>query len=619
MNHHPMRELRLILSVIFMLSLMLVPATVLAQGSNPTPEDGYYYVIERGDTWSTLSQRTGVTVATLKAINPHAIHAHDWLWVGDRLFIPSTRPMAPRGAPEGYWYTVEQDDTWNTVSRAVGVPVSVLWKDNPDLVRANLWLYLGDQVWIPGKSPAAETAAEATGTTAVPIVTPYLGATVTSAEPEAPVTATPVPAVTATQVPPTPVPTATQVPPTAAPTATQVPATSTATATPVPPTATSTATAVTAKAEATSTLAAASATPSVAATGGTGCPIGLAVYPDAIAAQLKRSDYTLAGLKAWLTGCGMISAEAGSVTEAPIQSPDAKDLVIIVHTPTDDLTTRQGLLLVYHSSAQGYSLARKVESAGTLALLGAADINSDGKPDLVWTDTTCGAHTCYATLFVESWDGKGYANWIDGEPSMAYGEYTFQDTLPAGSGEEIIVHGGIIESAGAGPQRAWTETYASVEGGPYKLVGRPIYDKSDCLYHRILDADQLFNDWGKIGFNPALIAYQSALDDKSLKACWNITDEVATLRDFARFRLVVANVAAGKSKQAPAIKAQIQNKALLGAANTFLDSYKANGSIVQACRDTTTYAKKNPGAWSFLADWGYANPTFTPEELCPLG
>ena len=95
-------------------------------------------------------------------------------------------------------------------------------------------------------------------------------------------------------------------------------------------------------------------------------------------------------------------------------------------------------------------------------------------------------------------------------------------------------------------------------------------------------------------------------------------DEVPLLKDFARFRLVVGYVAGGQSAKATAIAAQIGQPALKGAADAFLKSYKASGSIIQACRDTADYAAANPTAWQFLADWGPANPTFAPEDLCPL-
>jgi hypothetical protein len=82
--------------------------------------------------------------------------------------------------------------------------------------------------------------------------------------------------------------------------------------------------------------------------------------------------------------------------------------------------------------------------------------------------------------------------------------------------------------------------------------------------------------------------------------------------------LIVASVAAGYPEDAAAYVAAIKHPGLRGAANGFLLSYGASGSVIQACRNTTTLADNDTSMWDFLADWGYANPSLTAEELCPL-
>jgi hypothetical protein len=259
-----------------------------------------------------------------------------------------------------------------------------------------------------------------------------------------------------------------------------------------------------------------------------------------------------------------------------------------------------------------------VEGTGTIELLKAEDINADDKPDLVYTDVSCGAHTCFSTLFVDSWNGSTFQDWIKGEPTMAGAEYSFKDTVPGGQGLEILAHGGVINSTGAGPQRAWTETYISPENGPYESY-KKAYDASSCLYFQILDANALFDQWTEIGFAPAIAAYEKAIADKSAKACGSAPDELAKLADFARFRLMVSLVSRGESAKAAQIRSSITYAPLVGAINTFVNTMQSSRSIVQACRDATHYAELNSTSWDFLSDWGYANPTFTAADLCPLG
>ena len=59
----------------------------------------------------------------------------------------------------GYWYQVRPGDTWNTVAKATGVPVRQLWAANPGLRNRQQWLYLGQRVWIPAAPPATPVTA----------------------------------------------------------------------------------------------------------------------------------------------------------------------------------------------------------------------------------------------------------------------------------------------------------------------------------------------------------------------------------------------------------------------------------------------------------------------------
>jgi LysM repeat protein len=639
-------RLRMIFGIGLVTILLLAPASALAQGDEPVKGTGtgFYYVVRPGDTWSGISHTVGVPVSEIKRYNPDAVHPYDYLWIGDRLWIPAPEPSY---ATEGYWYSVKQGDDWNSVSAVTGAPVSALKAANPIAASdPHDWLYIGQKLWVP-TGPPAETkpGAEATaaGPEAMPapseaqpgaVATPQPGkeAPATSiagtAAPVASPTEAPAPAVTGTPTAPTE-PEATPEPllsvePTAAasvaPGESPAPSeTSTAealaaaSATPVESPAPPETPAAEPTPESTPGEAAAAAT----ATAVSGCPADPAAYPVAIAEQLNGPSVDLKALKSWLQSCGLITDQAGDVAEVAAPGAGEKDVAVVIRVaPTGEAP--HGELLVYHNTPTGYTLAYQADGSGDLKLLKSKDINGDGKPDLVYIDTSCGAHTCFSTLFVLSWNGTAWQDWIKGEPTMAGAEYSFDDTVAAGEGLEILAHGGIINSAGTGPQRAWTETYVSPEGGPYESY-KKAYDASSCLYFQILDANELFDRWNNIGFAPAIAAYDKAVADQSAKACSEIPDELLKLRDFARFRLVVSWVSRGRTDKAVPISAEITYPPLVGATNAFLLGLKNSGSIVQACRDTTKYAEANPAAWDSLTDWGYANPTFTAEELCPLG
>lgn len=577
-----------LIAVLLLAVFVLTPAIGQAAAQTQAGCTGYYYDVKRGDTWNTVSAATGVSVTELIRANPQAVRPNAWLWMGDRLCVPNrdsapTPPTSP--ASGGYWYQVKPGDTWNTVSAATGVTVRELWRVNPGLINSKYWLYIGQRVWIPAAPPGGEPQA-----TPEPMPTATFEPAPT-AMPEPAPTATLEPAPTAT---PEPAPTATPIP---SPTPTQIPPTPTPTAVPPSPTPT----------------AAVQAKPTVSGD----CPATLGDYPDAILAHLNTAGKTVKTLETWLIKCEASGEGRGDVVTANIQSDDSKDVVVTLRDPAGDFISAEGMLLIYHAGKQGYTLARRAEGAGAVALLEIGDINDDEQPDIVWSDTSCGAHTCFSTLFVDTWDGTAYQDWMVGEPSIASAEFSFKDVTSEGSGQEIIMHGGVIGSAGAGPQRAWTETYASLKGAPYTLFEQA-YEPSACLYHQILDANQAFDNWTKQGFDPAIDAYKAAIADKKAETCGEIPDELATLRDFARFRLIVAYVGGGEAAKAEPIVSEIKQTGLRGAAEVFMKSYKTTRSVLQACRDTTAYAKTTPAAWQFLADWGYANPSFKAEDLCPL-
>ncbi len=590
-----------------LLAALLVAAVVpsaSAQGTTPPVSCSYNYTVRPGDTWNTVSAATGVAVRLLRQANPNLIRSNGWLYLGDTVCVP-----AQAGTTEGRWYTVVAGDTWNTVSRATGVSVRTLWNANPGLVNPKLWLYIGQQVWIPalpvsGQAPAASEP-EPTLAPVEPTIAPT----------EAPTTTVPLEATPTVTSEPTPTAT---LEPTA--TATTEP-TATATA---EPTATATAEPTAAAPEATATETPAAAEPTAAApetpAEAAACPENVDAYPDTVLAYLNTAGNTVEGLQTWLASCKALAANEEGLVQAALQGPESNDLVLTMHDPTNPPPAGRGQFMVYHAGATGYTLAYQSKGDGIVSLLQSGDLNGDGQADLVWADTVCGAHTCFSTLHVNSWDGTAYQDWMEGEdPTIASAEFKFANVSADGAGQEIIIHGGVIGSVGAGPQRAWTETYVSPSGAPYSLTTIE-YDASNCLYHAVLDANNDFAAWNAEGFDFAIESYTAIVADTTSIACstTGLKDELATLKDFARFRLVVAYVGAGQAAEAQKVSLQIKDKALAGAAKAFYDAYKSSGSVIQACRDTTTYAEKNPAAWQFLEDWGYANPTFTAKDLCPL-
>jgi hypothetical protein len=343
------------------------------------------------------------------------------------------------------------------------------------------------------------------------------------------------------------------------------------------------------------------------------CPAAGTAYAPAITTYLNTAGNDLDGLEEWLTACGAIRDTMGDVVPGNIQGRGAEDAVVIIHAPTSTEAAPMGTLLVYFRGSSGYTLVGQADGMGTVDVLRVDDVNDDGKTEIVWTDTACTAGACSSTLFVDTWDGAAFRDWIEGEPTMVGATYTFSDTVPAGSGEEILVRG-----SASGGQAARTETYASINGAPYRLHSETASASNGCLSDAVASANELFAAWTLTGFDAAREAYQSAISNQSLRACANLPGEVDLLRDFARFRVVVAAVASGKAQEAASVAGAITTPALAGAAQAFLESFTSSRSVIQACREANDYAKANPAAYEFLTELGVDTTQFSAEDFCPL-
>jgi len=495
------------IGVLAFLLVLVLTSTAAAQEGN-----GYWYTVRRGDSWSSIAARTGVSIAELQRANPHAIHRFGWLYVGERIWIP--RP----GEPSGYWYTVQRGDSWTSIALRTGLSVRQLMRANPQAIHRRYWLYRGERIWIPTGAP------------------------------------TPMPTPT-----PTPI--------------------------------------------------------SIA------CPSELTDYGTAVAAVLSDANGDTDILNSWLASCGAVTDDQSPVRKADLTGDGVDEVIVVLRAPESEMVAPPGDLLVLQSA--GWDVAFQANAAGQVQILDIDDINEDGYMDIAWMETTCGAHTCFGTIYVTSWTDTGPQNWMDGTLTMAFPEVRLEDVME-GSGREIIVHGGVIGSVGAGPQRAWTEIWASINGAPYVLVEK-IYDPSDCLYHTVLDANQAFLEGPGDDFAQAIALYRKALEDPTLIACWVRPNELEELRSFSAFRLAMAYAYRGDLESAEEAVRLLQedypDSVYAQIADIWWTAYQPTQDMEAACTAVNAFvtgSPPHPEAYEILADYGYANPTFTPMDVCPV-
>src|SRR5690606_16186536 len=92
----------------------------------PTCQGGTLYTIRQGDTFFRLAQRFGVTVDQLIAANPGV--DPDRLQIGQQICIPGVAPPTCEG---GTLYTIRQGDTFFSLAQRFGVTVAQWIGANP--------------------------------------------------------------------------------------------------------------------------------------------------------------------------------------------------------------------------------------------------------------------------------------------------------------------------------------------------------------------------------------------------------------------------------------------------------------------------------------------------------
>lgn len=99
-------------------------------------------------------------------------------------------------------------------------------------------------------------------------------------------------------------------------------------------------------------------------------------------------------------------------------------------------------------------------------------------------------------------------------------------------------------------------------------------------------------------------------------------NEEAELRSFSLFRLALVAAYQGVPGIAGDLIGSISeiytDSVFSAAGQVWLDAYAESPSIPKACQAVNDFATANPAAYEFLADYGYANPGFGPNDVCPV-
>lgn len=351
------------------------------------------------------------------------------------------------------------------------------------------------------------------------------------------------------------------------------------------------------------------------------CPIRRDLTPPLRASNSPEdTDVFIAAVGAYLTEGGdpeqVSLQELESVRQSDLTGDGGLETIYALNVARPDQVVPEGLLVVFSCQSGAVIQIYRYEAGegNGLELITTQDLTQDGTADLVFSQYTCGAHTCWHTPNVWSWQDHDFVNRMGAPFQYPYPTYSLEDAV-------LVVSSAGQGSVGAGPQRVTTTTLTwngSVITVTEEVTAAPVY-----RYHAFLDGDRALSA-GDAAKAEAL--FRSVIEDDGLDswgALVSAEDERLWLEALAWWRLMIVHASAGDTaalESAYAVVAQLDS-AVAGApvqalAERFQRSFARDGDWLAAC----TYAVGAPEAGEALGvlnSFGYANPVYEIADLCP--
>lgn len=287
---------------------------------------------------------------------------------------------------------------------------------------------------------------------------------------------------------------------------------------------------------------------------------------------------------------------------------------------------RQGSLLVFRCLINQFELAYTVAATpelGAPEIISTQDINGSGGEDLLISQPRCGAHTCTAQVqFLTVTDGE-LSNRLEGATDdLPSPKINLRASEAGPDAIEITATG--INSAGAGPFRPFSRLWAWDPNASLYRVEDESQADPQFRVHLLHDADRAASQGD---FAEATQAYLRLISDDALQEWLQPEQERQILSAYARFRLLTTAVQVQDPDQASRrwrdiqdqIGAQSAGSAYRDLANAFWTTYEQTSSYQQACQSARAYAAAHRADIIDPLYFGYSNPTYTPESMCPLG
>jgi murein DD-endopeptidase MepM/ murein hydrolase activator NlpD len=142
--------------VVSLLALSILLMGAIPAAAAPPPQAGDVYVVQAGDTLSSIAARFGLKLSDIAAANN--LSNTNLIFIGQRLVLPTSQPSAfPTAGPSGLSassvYVVQAGDTLFTIATRFGVKMADIALAN-SIEDAN-YIYVGQRLLIPTSVPSA--------------------------------------------------------------------------------------------------------------------------------------------------------------------------------------------------------------------------------------------------------------------------------------------------------------------------------------------------------------------------------------------------------------------------------------------------------------------------------
>ncbi len=254
-------------------------------------------------------------------------------------------------------------------------------------------------------------------------------------------------------------------------------------------------------------------------------------------------------------------------------------------------------------------------------LLMVDDLNGDGLLEMVVEQTSCGAHTCFTGIIIGQWDGQRWRSLAADPVMQAYTTYTFTDQTGDGL-LDIVMHGGMYGSVGAGLQRAHTQIFAWRDGA-YRLV-EDTPDPDEHPYFQMLDANAALanEDWDTaLGLALTVVNYPDIYEDEG----WLTPDAWARIVGYATLEAAFVYAQQGDVEAMRQAYSSLMLRSYSAPNDPYPDAvwhalevYEATNDPLAACIAAEEFIATRAEDAAFFEWYGYGTERMTVDRICPL-